>query len=342
MTKKPTDPPTTSIPEPSPVTRRDFLVRAGQLGAAASVLVPGLRHAGLAEGFASVGTTRMMGSSEAATAATTAAISDLYSGLRWRMLGPFRGGRVASATGVPSRPNEFYFGAVNGGVWKSIDAGRVWTPVFDSQPVASIGAITVAASAPDTVYVGSGESSLRDSVGYGNGMYKSTDAGKSWTHIGLDETHHIMRIAIDPKNPNVLFVAAIGHLYAANPERGIFRSKDGGKTWQSVLHKSDDIGAADVVIVIRPTRGSSTRRCGMRGGPPGTATRPPTGRAAASSSRRMAAIPGRSSPRGYRTESAGWGWPFRPPIPSACMPWWIAFPTREVSSAPTMRARHGR
>ena len=164
------------------------------------------------------------------------------------MLGPFRGGRVDAVTGVPGRPNEFYFGAVNGGVWKSIDAGRVWTPVFDSQPVASIGAIAVAPSAPDVVYVGSGESTLRDSVGFGNGMYKSTDAGKSWTHLGLDDTHHIGKIAVDPRNPNVVFVAAIGHLYAPSPERGVFRSLDGGKTWQKVLYKNDDVGAVEVVI----------------------------------------------------------------------------------------------
>ena len=124
----------------------------------------------------------------------------LYSGLRWRMLGPFRGGRVDAVSGVPGRPNEFYFGAVNGGVWKTIDAGRVWTPIFDSQPVASIGALAVAPSAPDTIYVGTGESTLRDSMGYGNGMYKSTDAGKTWTHIGLDDTQHIGKIAVDPKN----------------------------------------------------------------------------------------------------------------------------------------------
>ncbi len=173
---------------------------------------------------------------------------ELYAGLRWRMLGPFRGGRVAAATGVPGRPNEFYFGAVNGGVWKSIDAGRVWRPVFDSQPVASIGAIAVAPSAPDLIYVGSGESTLRDSVGYGNGMYKSTDAGQSWTHIGLENTQHIGKIAVDPRNPNVAFVAAIGHLYASNAERGVFRTRDGGKTWEKVLFKGDDVGAVDVAI----------------------------------------------------------------------------------------------
>src|SRR4051795_11432745 len=181
------------------LSRRDFLVRAGQLGAV-TALGPGIIHS-FERYAASPGAQQ---------------VAALYPGLRWRMLGPFRGGRVASATGVPGRPNEFYFGAVNGGVWKTVDAGRVWKPVFDSQPVASIGAIAVAASAPDTVYVGSGESTLRDSMGFGNGVYKSTDAGKTWMHLGLDETHHIGKIAIDPRNPNVVFVAAMGQLYAAN------------------------------------------------------------------------------------------------------------------------------
>ena len=137
---------------------------------------------------------------------------------------------------------------MNGGVWKTIDAGRVWTPIFDSQPVASIGALAVAPSAPDTIYVGTGESTLRDSMGYGNGMYKSTDAGKTWTHIGLDDTQHIGKIAVDPRNPNIVFVAAIGHLYEAHPDRGVFRSRDGGKTWKKVLFKNDSVGAVDVVI----------------------------------------------------------------------------------------------
>ncbi len=183
-----------------------------------------------------------------ARAQQTAADPSLYSGLRWRMLGPFRGGRVDAVSGVPGRPNEFYFGSVNGGVWKTLNAGRTWTPVFDAQPVASIGALAVAPSSPDVVYAGSGESTLRDSVGFGNGMYKSTDAGKTWTHIGLDDTHHIGRVAVDPKDPNVLFVAAIGHFYGPHPDRGVYRSRDGGRTWQKVLYKNDSVGAVDVAI----------------------------------------------------------------------------------------------
>jgi len=217
-------------------SRREFLIRAGALGSALTLMGPSAARAMLGKrAFDANGIAHQE-------------IAPLYSGLHWRLLGPFRGGRVAAVSGVPGRTNEFYFGAVNGGVWKSIDGGRVWSPVFDSQPVASIGAIAVAPSAPDTVYVGSGESTLRDSMGFGNGMYKSTDAGKTWTHLGLDQTHHIGRVAVDPKNPNVVFVAAIGHLYAANPDRGVFRSRDGGKTWQKVLYKDENIGAVDVVI----------------------------------------------------------------------------------------------
>src|SRR5437879_5544481 len=175
-------------------------------------------------------------------------LSDVPIGLDWRMLGPFRGGRVAAVCGVPGRPDEFYFGHVNGGVWKTKDAGRTWFPIFDDQPVASIGALAVAPSAPDVIYVGSGESTLRDSVGFGNGVYKSTDAGRTWTHLGLDETQHIGKIAIDPRNPDVVFVAAVGHLYAANPERGAFRSRDGGRSWQKVLYKDETVGAVEVVI----------------------------------------------------------------------------------------------
>ena len=163
--------------------------------------------------------------------AQQAVAAEVYSGLHWRMIGPFRGGRVDAVTGVPGRPYEFYFGAVNGGVWKTVNAGRTWMPVFDGQPVASIGAIAVAPSNPDVVYAGSGESSLRDSVGFGNGMYKSTNAGQTWSHIGLEDTQHIGKVAVDPRNPNVVFVAVIGHYYGPHADRGVYRSKDGGATW---------------------------------------------------------------------------------------------------------------
>jgi photosystem II stability/assembly factor-like uncharacterized protein len=236
------------------VNRRAFLIRAGQLSVAASLGAPTLETIlRNPERARRDGILREVPTEYAQQPAAG------FSGLHWRMLGPFRGGRVDAVSGVHGRPNEFYFGSVNGGVWKTIDGGRVWTPVFDSQPVASIGALAVAPSEPDTVYVGTGESTLRDSMGFGNGVYKSIDAGRSWTHLGLDETHHIGRVAIDPKNPNVVFVAAIGHLYAANPDRGVFRTKDGGKTWQKVLFKSDDIGAVDVVI--DPTNSNVVYAC---------------------------------------------------------------------------------
>jgi len=225
-------------PRGTDIPRRDFLVIAGQAGAAALV-VPWLK----------LPPSAFRPSTDAFFPGLTAQPpSALYSGLTWRMLGPFRGGRVAAAAGAPGRANEFYFGAVNGGVWKTIDGGRTWDPIFDSQPVPSIGAIAVAPSAPDVVYVGSGESTLRDSVGFGNGVYRSNDAGKTWTHLGLDATQHIGKIAVDPQNPDVLFVAAIGQLYAANAERGVYRSKDGGKTWQKVLFHNADVGAVDVAI----------------------------------------------------------------------------------------------
>ena len=170
----------------------------------------------------------------------------LYSGLRWRSIGPFRAGRVNAVSGVVGQPETFYFGSVGGGVWKTTNAGRTWTPVFDSASSASIGAIGVAPSNPDVVYVGTGEADMRDSIQFGDGMYKSVDAGKTWKHIGLESTRQIGRIIVDPKNPNIVFVAALGHAYAANPDRGVYRSHDGGTTWQKVLFKNDDVGAIDL------------------------------------------------------------------------------------------------
>jgi len=172
----------------------------------------------------------------------------LYSGLRWRMLGPFRGGRVNGVTGVPGQPNVFYMGSVGGGVWKTTNAGRTWLPIFDSQPIASIGAVAVAPSRPDVVYVGTGEADMRSQISYGNGMYKSTDAGKTWTHIGLEPTRQIGKVIVDPRDPNVVFVAALGHVYGANPDRGVYRTRDGGTTWQKVLFKNNDVGAIDLAF----------------------------------------------------------------------------------------------
>src|SRR5678810_439228 len=146
--------------------------------------------------------------------------SSLYSGLRWRMIGPFRAGRVNAVTGVSGHPDTFYFGSVGGGVWKTINAGRTWTPIFDATDVASIGAIGVAPSDPNVIYIGSGEADMRDSIAFGNGVYKSIDAGKTWKHLGLENTKQIGRIIVDPKNPNTVFLAALGNAYAPNPDRG--------------------------------------------------------------------------------------------------------------------------
>jgi photosystem II stability/assembly factor-like uncharacterized protein len=168
--------------------------------------------------------------------------------MRWRNVGPFRGGRTRAACGVPSQPNVFYVGAVNGGVWKSTDYGRTWQPIFDQQPTGSIGAIVVAPSDPQIVYVGSGEGLHRPDLSVGDGIYKSTDAGATWTHLGLRDGQQISQMAVDPHNPDRLFVAVAGAPYGPNPERGIFRTTDGGKTFEKVLFKNENIGAAGVAI----------------------------------------------------------------------------------------------
>ena len=172
----------------------------------------------------------------------------LYAGLRWRCIGPFRGGRALAAAGVPGQPNVFYFGAVGGGVWKTTDAGRVWRPIFDAAPIASIGALALAPSAPNIIYVGTGEADMRSDTSFGDGVFKSTDAGLTWHNIGLRETRHIGRILVDPANPNLVLVAALGRAYGPNPERGVFRSTDGGQTWQKVLYKDENIGAIDLAF----------------------------------------------------------------------------------------------
>jgi photosystem II stability/assembly factor-like uncharacterized protein len=172
----------------------------------------------------------------------------LYQEMRWRLVGPFRGGRTRAATGVPSQPNVFYMGQVNGGVWKSDDYGRTWNPIFDDQPTQSIGAIAVAPSDPNIVYVASGEGLQRPDLSVGDGIYKSTDAGKTWTHLGLRDGQQIPALAVDPRDPNRLFAAVLGHPYGPNEERGVFRSTDGGQTWQKILYKDQDTGASDIEI----------------------------------------------------------------------------------------------
>jgi photosystem II stability/assembly factor-like uncharacterized protein len=168
----------------------------------------------------------------------------LFSEMRWRMIGPFRGGRCVAATGVPSQPNVFYIGACNGGVWMTNDFGHTWSPIFDDQPTGSIGAIAVAPSNPDVIYVGSGEGLQRPDLSTGDGIYKSTDGGKTWRHMGMRDGQQIPTIIVDPRDSNRLFVAVLGHPYGANAERGVYRSTNGGETWQKVLYKDENTGAS--------------------------------------------------------------------------------------------------
>jgi hypothetical protein len=166
--------------------------------------------------------------------------------LRWRLVGPFRGGRVLAVCGVPGQPESFFFGAVGGGVWRSDDAGRVWKPVFDGPPSGSIGALAVAPSDPNVVYAGSGEADMRSDVSYGDGMYRSSDGGRSFQPIGLRDSRQIGRILVDPHDPDLVLVAALGHGFGPNPERGVFRSADGGKSWRRVLYRDAGTGAIDL------------------------------------------------------------------------------------------------
>jgi len=186
-------------------------------------------------------------------ASSSAAVDPtLFQDLHWRLLGPFRAGRVLAVTGVPSEPEHFYFGSVNGGVWETKDAGRTWLPIFDGQPVGSIGAIAVAPSNPRVLYVGSGEADMRSDIAQGNGMYKSVDAGKTWSRIGLADSQQIGRIVVHPTNADVVYVAALGHPYGPNSERGVFRSKDGGATWQRVLSRNNDNDTGAIDLAFEP------------------------------------------------------------------------------------------
>jgi photosystem II stability/assembly factor-like uncharacterized protein len=175
----------------------------------------------------------------------------LYAPLKWRCIGPFRGGRTVGATGVPGKPNHFYVGVNNGGVWKTTDAGRVWAPIFDDQPTGSIGALCVAPSNPNVIYVGSGEGLQRPDLSTGDGVYVTRDGGKTWTNTGLRDGQQISAVIVDPKDEQRAFVAVLGHPYGANAERGVFRTLDGGKNWKKVLYKDENTGA--MALAFDPT-----------------------------------------------------------------------------------------
>ncbi|MEO8746065.1 MAG: hypothetical protein ABI379_00155, partial [Rhodanobacter sp.] len=174
--------------------------------------------------------------------------SALYSGMQWRMIGPFRGGRTVAVSGVPSQPNVYYMAPNNGGVWKSENYGLTWEPLYNGDEDNSVGALAVAPSDPNVIYVGSGEGLIRPDLSTGDGIYKSTDAGKTWQHLGLRDGQQIASIVVDPHDADRLLVAVLGHPYGANPERGVFRSTDGGKTFQKVLYKNPDVGAVQVAF----------------------------------------------------------------------------------------------
>jgi len=178
----------------------------------------------------------------------------LYADLRWRMIGPFRGGRTVAIAGIPEMPNVFYMAANNGGIWKSTDAGRVWVPIFDEQATGSIGSLALAPSNPNIIYAGSGEGLHRPDLSVGDGLYKSTDAGKSWEHLGLRDAQQIASILVDPNDPNRVFAASLGHPYGPNAERGIFRSLDGGHSWKKVLYKNENTGGVDLAFDPRNAR----------------------------------------------------------------------------------------
>src|SRR5438034_1704650 len=182
--------------------------------------------------------------------------SDPLKVLQWRSIGPFRGGRCTAVTGVASQPMVYYFGGTGGGVWKTTDGGINWEPVSDGSVfrTGSVGAIALSDSDANTIYAGMGESAIRGNVSHGDGVYKSTDAGKTWKRSGLEDTRQISRIRVHPKNPDIVYVAAQGHVWGPNEQRGVFRSKDGGKTWERILYRNDKARASDLIIdPLNPT-----------------------------------------------------------------------------------------
>src|SRR5712692_1413456 len=172
----------------------------------------------------------------------------LFKGMKYRPIGPFRGGRSLTAAGIPGDPNIYYFGATGGGVWKSTDGATTWTSVFDKQGTSSIGSVAVSESDPNTIYVGTGEACIRGNISHGDGVYKSVDGGKTWKNVGLRDTRAIGKVIVNPKNPDIVFVAALGHPFGPNTERGIFRTSDGGKNWERVLFKDENTGGIDIAF----------------------------------------------------------------------------------------------
>ena len=188
--------------------------------------------------------------------------------MQYRLIGPFRGGRSLTAAGIAGDPTTYDFGATGGGVWKSNDGAITWTSVFDDQAVSSIGSLAVAPSEPTTIYVGSGEACIRGNISHGDGVYKSLDAGKTWKNIGLRDSRAIGKLIVHPTNPNIVFVAALGHPYGPNTERGVFRSTDGGSSWQRVLYRDENTGPSTLPL-LRTIPTFCWHRCGRRGVRPG-------------------------------------------------------------------------
>jgi len=183
------------------------------------------------------------------TSASSREIPNFFDRLEWRNAGPYRGGRVAAVAGDPRDRNTFYFGSTGGGVWKTMDGGQYWENTTDRFfKRASVGAIAVAQADPNVIYVGMGESCIRGNVSHGDGVYRSTDAGQTWTHLGLEDTRNIGKVRVHPEDPDTVYVAALGHAHGPNTSRGVFRSRDGGKTWKRVLYRDEKAGAVDISL----------------------------------------------------------------------------------------------
>ena len=176
------------------------------------------------------------------------AFPDHLRAMEWREVGPYRGGRSAAVAGIPDDRETYYFGATGGGVWKTKNGGQSWANVSDGYYGGSVGAVAVSEWDPNVVYVGLGEKTVRGNVSPGDGMWKSTDAGDSWSRVGLEDSQHISRIRIHPRNPDLAYAAVMGHLFGPNEERGVYRTSDGGQNWERILHVSDEVGAVDLAM----------------------------------------------------------------------------------------------